>query len=884
MLLNFLLAMILFISCVLTLILFYKTYLMRENPGAFCFALLMLSLSVWMFFQGLELISVSTLYRILFAKLAYIGIVFIAPFIFSFVYGFTNKIHWKETDFFGWLFLIPTAILGLVLTNERHHLIWSSIEQSDFAPRLIYHHGPGVITFAVYSYILIGLSFVLLLIYAFNQRALFRHRIVWLLIAAVIPLISSMAYMFKWTPIDNLDFSAIAVTISCVICAFTIYRYHLFEIRPIAYQVLFDQLPDGVIAVDTKDRLIFSNPSVSKWFHVSELDTGKDIFSLIPALQKNWLRQYDTTFEFTMRYPDDEMKSFEITSHALTTKPGLKRKTGLLIRIADVSNRKWQETQIIHKENILSKFLEISRYYISSNSLHDSITSSLQMLGDLFQVDRVYIFQNEVDKNSNKVYVSQKWEWTNKTVSSEIDNQELQEMDYQSTMPDWYPILQQGKYVLGNVDTFSDYIKSLLTAQGIQSILLQPIMINQAFWGFIGFDACHSKRIWTNDEINSIGIASSMIGEFIHHSTTQLELHQSQKRFEQVTELAHEVFWEIDQAGIITYISPYVRNILGYHPDALIKQKRLIDLVKPDKESNHSTLRSFNQMIQSRSSLNDFQLAIQASDQSTLYCILNALPVFENGEFVGYRGSAFDISELKRLEKMKNDFISTVSHELRTPLTAIKESIHIVTDGLAGEINSTQKETLEIGMRNIARLSRIINNVLDFQKQNTGKIVYSPHTIDPKPLLKEAFETMKLHANEKNLKMSWLVDDKLPSFYADADLIMQVLINLLHNSIKFTDEGNVSLQAFQEGENIHIVVSDTGIGIKKEDMKKLFHSFSQINTDNQISPGGSGLGLAISKQIVTWHNGEIWAESEINKGSQFHVLIPLVANQTKEKR
>ena len=882
--LNLILAAIFFLSCVLTTILFIKTYAMREYPGAICFSMLMLSLTVWMLFQGLELLSFSFILQILFSKLSYIGIVFVAPLVFSFVYGYINKMHWKEFESFGWIFLIPIAILGLVMTNEQHHLIWTSIEVSDVVPRLIYHHGVGVIAFAIYSYLLVGISFFLLLSHAFHQKSLFRNRLIWLFLAALIPLISSVLYIFQLTPIDNLDLSAIAVTISCVICAFTIYKYQLFEIRPIAYQALFDQMPGAVIAIDNQKRLIFANPSVNKWFHISEFDTSKNIFSLLPVLKKEWIQSFDTPFEFSIQYPAQVAKYFELTSHGLTTKSGNKRKTGTLIIISDITHRKWQENQIVHKENILAKFLEISRYYISSNSLHDSIQSSLSKLGELFKVDRVYIFQNEWDAVSKRILVSQKWEWASDTVTSEIGNQSLQSIDYQEFMPDWFAFLEQGKYVLGHVENLSTLIKQNLSSQNIQSILLQPIMIRERFWGFIGFDACHQKREWTNDEINSIGIASSIIGEFIDHSTTQLELQHSQKRFDQVTELAHEVFWETDNDGFFTYISPYVRNILGYEPDFLTKNMKFLDLLKPEKDNQQSVVSLIQELFKSKSSINDFQIAINSKDESTLYCIVNALPIYENGDFIGYRGSAFDISELKRLEKMKNDFISTVSHELRTPLTAIKESIHIVADGLAGEINRTQKDTLEIGMRNITRLSRIINNVLDFQKQNTGKIIYTPLIVNPNSLLKEAFETMKLHANEKSLEMKWQVHETLPAIYADADLIMQVLINLLHNAIKFTDKGYVGLDAFQENDTLHIIVKDTGIGIKKEDIKKLFQSFSQINTDNQASPGGSGLGLAISKQIITWHNGEIWVESDIGQGSEFHVRIPIHQKKSKEIR
>ena len=134
-----------------------------------------------------------------------------------------------------------------------------------------------------------------------------------------------------------------------------------------------------------------------------------------------------------------------------------------MIIISDITHRKWQENQIVHKENILAKFLEISRYYISSNSLHDSIQSSLSKLGELFKVDRVYIFQNEWDAVSKHILVSQKWEWASDTVTSEIGNQSLQSIDYQEFMPDWFAFLEQGKKESGRT------MKSTQSALPLQS-------------------------------------------------------------------------------------------------------------------------------------------------------------------------------------------------------------------------------------------------------------------------------------------------------------------------------------------------------------------------------------------------------------------------------
>lgn len=243
-----------------------------------------------------------------------------------------------------------------------------------------------------------------------------------------------------------------------------------------------------------------------------------------------------------------------------------------------------------------------------------------------------------------------------------------------------------------------------------------------------------------------------------------------------------------------------------------------------------------------------------------------------------------DITERKKIEKMKDEFISMVSHELRTPLTAIKESVGIVADGTAGELNKEQKEILEIGKRNVDRLARLINDVLDFQKVQAGKMKFVFEEQDINQIVQEAAQTMlPVAAKDKNLELRIENEKDLPKIKVDRDRIMQVLINLLSNAIKFTEKGFVKITTSKSGENALLVsVIDSGIGIKQEDIEKLFQTFSQLNAPGQRKTGSSGLGLAISKEIVLNHKGKLWVESEYGKGSSFYMLLPVVERRKGE--
>jgi len=245
-----------------------------------------------------------------------------------------------------------------------------------------------------------------------------------------------------------------------------------------------------------------------------------------------------------------------------------------------------------------------------------------------------------------------------------------------------------------------------------------------------------------------------------------------------------------------------------------------------------------------------------------------------------------DVTDRKRAEEqlretmdLKSQFISTVSHELRTPLTAIREAVIIVSDGVAGKLKSDQKHFLGIARRNIDRLARLIDDVLDFQKLSAGKTEFHKQSYSVAQTVEEAYVTMSPHARKKKVHLSSDVENGLPPVVYDSDRILQVLTNLISNAIKFTPEqGTVSISARRRNDNLVLQISDTGMGVPKEALPKIFNRFYRV-----YRPGreikGTGLGLAIVHKIVTGHGGRIDVESEVDKGTTFTVTFPLTARQ-----
>ena len=232
--------------------------------------------------------------------------------------------------------------------------------------------------------------------------------------------------------------------------------------------------------------------------------------------------------------------------------------------------------------------------------------------------------------------------------------------------------------------------------------------------------------------------------------------------------------------------------------------------------------------------------------------------------------------KVKEAVETKSEFLSTVSHELRTPLTAMKESVSIVLDGMAGEISQEQKDCLDIAKRNIDRLARLINDVLDFQKLEYGKMKFNMESNNINEVAQQVYETMATSAKEKEIDFMLELDDNLPKVNLDVDRVTQVLTNLVSNAFKFTDKGNVTIKTSSVDNTVKIQVCDTGSGIKEEDMSKLFRKFEQLALGGERKTGGTGLGLAICKEIIEHHGGKIWAESTPEKGSIFQFVLPIM--------
>ncbi|SES92356.1 His Kinase A (phospho-acceptor) domain-containing protein [Methanococcoides vulcani] len=231
--------------------------------------------------------------------------------------------------------------------------------------------------------------------------------------------------------------------------------------------------------------------------------------------------------------------------------------------------------------------------------------------------------------------------------------------------------------------------------------------------------------------------------------------------------------------------------------------------------------------------------------------------------------------DLKSLDKMKDEFISNVSHELKTPLVSITGYSELVDDRSLGEINDEQKKALDTVLRNSERLRHLVDSLLFISKVQAGAIEYAFEKVQIAEIINDAIQDMFLEIKKKHLSLERNVPGDLPLINGDKGKLTNILTSILDNAIKFTPSGGlITVSAIEEDENVHIIVSDTGIGIKKELMPNLFQRFYQVDASIRRRYGGTGLGLYICKNIVEGHKGNIWIESEEGKGTTVHVTLP----------
>lgn len=257
----------------------------------------------------------------------------------------------------------------------------------------------------------------------------------------------------------------------------------------------------------------------------------------------------------------------------------------------------------------------------------------------------------------------------------------------------------------------------------------------------------------------------------------------------------------------------------------------------------------------------------------TVFPIELSLFAFRAGGRRHYAGSLRDLSERREVERMKSEFVSTVSHELRTPLTSIRGSLSLLSAGVLGDLGPEAKEAVEIAERNSARLLSLINDLLDLERLDHGRLEMTFAAQEAPSLVARALESVRGMADQQGVPLRAGAAEG--TAWGDADRLVQVLVNLLSNAVKFSPAGRpVQIAASAEGRAVVFTVRDGGRGIPPEHLERIFERFSQVEASDARQKDGTGLGLSICRAIVEQHGGSLTVQSTVGEGSTFTVRVP----------
>ncbi|WP_313109595.1 CHASE domain-containing protein [Stutzerimonas nitrititolerans] len=370
-------------------------------------------------------------------------------------------------------------------------------------------------------------------------------------------------------------------------------------------------------------------------------------------------------------------------------------------------------------------------------------------------------------------------------------------------------------------------------------------------------------------------ILAGQMTERIRENKRALQL--SEERLSLALKGSNDGLWDLNLAADTFYASPRTWHMLGYQPGELQLSTRLWEQVLVAEDLPRTRAQLAQTML---SRLDQFtsELRFRHKDGRTVPVLVRGyIQRDAQGQPLRISGTSMDLTEHKRIEQMKNDFVSTASHELRTPLTSISGALGLINGGALGEVPPAMQQMLEIAYRNSQRLGHLINDLLDMEKIAAGKMSFDMHEHSLRQLLEEALASNQAFAAQLgvNCVLREAVDVQV---WVDASRLQQVLGNFLSNAIKYTPEGGeVSLHcSVPDATHVRISVTDQGPGIAAEFRARVFEKFAQADASDSRQKGGTGLGLAITKEFIERMGGKVGFDTAEGQGTTFWCELPIL--------
>jgi two-component system sensor histidine kinase VicK len=355
------------------------------------------------------------------------------------------------------------------------------------------------------------------------------------------------------------------------------------------------------------------------------------------------------------------------------------------------------------------------------------------------------------------------------------------------------------------------------------------------------------------------------------------KLHDLMRQRESILESVGEGIWGLDMEGKLIFCNRLATSMFGYEAEDILGRDmhELVHHTRADGSPYPAEECPIYACLRNNEPIRVSEEVFWRKDGTSFPVEYVSHPLVHDGKITGIVVAFEDITERRRLERMKDEFISTVSHELRTPLTSLSAALNLIAGGVLEKRPEKQAQMMQVAVGNCDRLVRLVNDILDFERVGSGRLPLHRDKWDAIDLLRRAAELQQSTAGRTGI--TFRIDAQPLSVFVDGDRVQQTITNLIGNAVKFSPRGSeIRLGATMLGDDqVVFEVEDHGRGIPPDKLELIFERFEQVDASDSRTMGGTGLGLAICRAIVAEHGGRIWAESKVGEGSTFFFSMPL---------
>jgi len=376
-------------------------------------------------------------------------------------------------------------------------------------------------------------------------------------------------------------------------------------------------------------------------------------------------------------------------------------------------------------------------------------------------------------------------------------------------------------------------------------------------------DFSRKPSVRSRDEVGDLARAITHMSDQIREKIDAIE--QEKAKLDAVIMHMFEGIMVVDEKGVVQLMNPSLRK--AFLIDIPVHGRRAVEVVR-----NSILSEMLGDLLAGKERIISHELVLTFPDERVIQ--VNGVAISTLNKIDGAVLVFHDITELRRLEKVRQDFVANVSHELRTPVASIKGYAETLLSG-AMDDKQALKEFLGTIHENSDRLVNLINDLLDLARIESGRMKISPVAMEAAPVILRCLHILEKTVQDKKLSVSMELPDKMSRVLADEARFSQVVLNILDNAVKYTPEGgSIFVKARVHDKMVQFDVTDTGIGIPEQDLPRIFERFYRVDKARSRDLGGTGLGLSIVKHIVLAHGGEVWASSQLGRGTTFSFTLP----------